>query len=248
MNIDNTKHLLIVDDDQKISTLMQKFLTAYGYQVTTASCGEEMFQQLRMHKFDIIILDVMLPGDDGFELCRKLRAANNIPIIMLTAMATDTERILGLELGADDYLTKPFNPNELLARIKAILRRSGSGVSDNNSNAPTGSRQATKLVFKGWTLDKLLRQLISPDGIDVTLTDGEYRLLEALTHRPRETLSRDALLEITQSRQGGSFDRSIDVRISRLRQKIEPDPKQPTIIKTVRGGGYIFASDVKEVI
>lgn len=243
MESETIKQLLIVDDDEKISNLMQKFLAAYGYRVKIAASGQEMSNHMSVQTFDLIILDIMLPGDDGFELCRQVRLNSNIPIIMLTAMGSDTERILGLELGADDYLTKPFNPNELLARIKAILRRSGTGI---DKLAVDDQRPATQLIFKGWTLDKLLRQLISPEGVDVTLTDGEYRLLEALAERPRQVLSREALLEITQNRQGGPFDRSIDVRISRLRQKIEPDPKQPAIIKTVRGGGYIFATQVEE--
>lgn len=232
--------ILIVDDDPKITQLMEKFLAAYGYQVTLASCGEEMFNLFKQKLFDLVILDIMLPGDDGFELCRKLREKSAVPVIMLTAAGEDTERILGLELGADDYLTKPFNPHELLARIKAILRRSGSdGQGDLN-------HPATKLTFNDWVLDKLLRRLISPEGLDVTMTDGEYRLLEALAERPNQILSRDALLEITQNRQAGPFDRSIDVRISRLRQKIEPDPKQPVVIKTVRGGGYIFSAKVEK--
>jgi two-component system, OmpR family, response regulator len=239
------KELLIVDDDRKISSLMQKFLAAYGYHVAIAACGKEMFVQLATKTFDLIILDVMLPGDDGFELCRRVRTQNMIPIIMLTAMGTDTERILGLELGADDYLTKPFNPNELLARIRAILRRS-VGMENTVSSLDNG-RSVTRLLFKGWILDKLVHRLISPDGVEVTLTSGEYRLLEVLAEHPKQILSRDALLETTNNRHGGSFDRSIDVRISRLRQKIESDPKQPMVIKTVRGGGYIFATDVERM-
>ena len=222
---------------------MDKFLSAYGYQVAIADDGNGMFGKLNQQTFDLIILDIMLPGDDGFDLCRKLRTDNSTPVIMLTAATDDTERILGLELGADDYLTKPFNPHELLARIKAILRRSGSANSTEENN---GARPFTKLVFQEWTLDKLLRRLMSPEGVEVTLTDGEYRLLEALAERPHQVLSRDALLEITQNRQAGPFDRSIDVRISRLRQKIEPEPKQPAVIKTVRGGGYIFATKVEK--
>lgn len=233
-------NILIVDDDPKITQLMEKFLSAYGYSVVIASCGVEMFKKLPQKVFDLVILDIMLPGEDGFELCRKLRRDSAVPVIMLTAAGEDTERILGLELGADDYLTKPFNPHELLARIKAILRRSGG-----DGQAEFGF-PATKMIFNDWVLDKLLRRLISPEGVEVTMTDGEYRLLEALAERPQQVLSRDALLEITQNRQAGPFDRSIDVRISRLRQKIEPDPKQPVVIKTVRGGGYIFAAKVEK--
>lgn len=236
-----SSHLLLVDDDPKITQLMQKFLSAYGFKVSTASSGKEMFKELETNPIDLIILDIMLPETDGFELCKMLRKTHTVPIIMLTAVVEDTERILGLELGADDYLTKPFNPHELLARIKAILRRSG-GIEQKVTKQTTPT--FTKLTFCDWTLDKLLRRLISPEGMEVMLTDGEYRLLEALAERSQQILSRDALLEITENRQAGPFDRSIDVRISRLRQKIEPDAKQPSIIKTVRGGGYIFATKV----
>lgn len=234
-----TNHkILIVDDDEKIRQLMQKFLTTYGYEVSTAKDGPAMYQSIKQHPdFDLICLDVMLPGDDGFELLRQLRQQYNIPIIMLTAAGEDAERIMGLELGADDYLTKPFNPHELLARIKAILRRGGAAGS-SSGGAPS------KLVFLGWTIDKTNRRLVSPEGVEVAMTDGEYRLLEAFAERPNQILSRDDLLEITQNRQAGPFDRSIDVRISRLRQKIEPDAKNPVVIKTVRGGGYIFATKV----
>lgn len=238
-----TSQILIVDDDEKITQLMEKFLSAYGFAMSIAASGKEMHQLLDAgNEYDLIILDVMLPVDDGFDLLRQLRETRQTPIIMLTAVGEDTERIMGLELGADDYLTKPFNPHELLARIKAILRRGSIGL------AATASDQAyTKLVFQGWTLEKLQRRLVSPDSIEVALTDGEYRLLEAFAERPNEVLSRDDLLEITQNRQAGPFDRSIDVRISRLRQKIEPDAKQPVVIKTVRGGGYIFATKVEKL-
>ena len=233
--------LLIVDDDAKITQLMQKFLSAYGFHVTAAASGEEMFALLNSESaFELIILDVMLPGDDGFELLRKLRETLPTPIIMLTAVGEDTERIMGLELGADDYLTKPFNPHELLARIKAILRRGQSASAANTEEA------YSKLTFQGWVLDKLQRRLISPDGLEVAMTDGEYRLLEAFAENPNTVLSRDDLLAITQNRQAGPFDRSIDVRISRLRQKIESDAKAPLVIKTVRGGGYIFATKVEK--
>ena len=235
-------HILIVDDDPKITKLMERFLSVYGLAISLAGSGEEMFSILKDQSFDLIILDVMLPGDDGFELCRKLRKEMNIPIIMLTAMSEDAERILGLELGADDYLTKPFNPNELLARIKAVLRRS----TPEEESGISKKLKLTKLVFLDWTLDKLTRRLISPEGLDITLTDGEYRLMEAFAERPNQVLSRDSLLEITQNRQSGPFDRSIDVRISRLRQKLECDPKQPAMIQTVRGGGYIFSTKVEK--
>jgi two-component system OmpR family response regulator len=238
---DGKPHLVVVDDDPKIVSLMEKFLSAYGFEVLTADCGEAVYKLLDTDPVDLIILDVMLPGEDGFEICKKIRQKYQTPIVMLTAVGEGTERILGLELGADDYLTKPFNPHELLARVKAVLRRS----LHKQENIEL-ERNTIKLVFQGWILDKLLRRLLSPQGVDVTLTDGEYRLLEALAEHPQQVLSRDTLAEMVQNRHGNSFDRSIDVRISRLRQKIEPDPKIPRIIKTVRGGGYIFAVKVEK--
>lgn len=234
--------LLVVDDDPKIVSLMEKFLNAYGYKVFTADCGEALHRILEKESVDLIILDILLPGDDGFEVCRQIRQHYRTPIIMLTAVSECTERILGLEMGADDYLTKPFNPHELLARVKAVLRRSLNKDAVSAANIP----QSTKVTFQRWTLDKLSRRLVSPDGVDVTLTEGEYHLLQVLTDHPQQVLTRSALAELTQNREAGPFDRSIDVRISRLRQKIETNPKFPAIIKTVRGGGYIFAAKVEK--
>lgn len=235
--------LLLVDDDRKITELLAKYLEGQGFGIQVAHNGVEMFEQVKQHHFDLIVLDIMLPQEDGYSLCKRFRQSGHItPIIMLTAMDEDFERIKGLELGADDYLTKPFNPDELLARIKAILRRSQHISSTETGGAP---RVTTKIKFANWTLDKLQRRLISPEGIDVALTDGEYRLLEVLVNRAGETVSRDELLELTEHRSAGPFDRSIDVRISRLRQKLETDPKQPTIIKTVRTGGYCFTPVVE---
>lgn len=233
-------HLLIVDDDRKITELLAKYMQNHGYIVHIAHEGVGMFEQLAAQQIDLVILDIMLPQEDGYALCQRFRrAGHTTPVIMLTAMDEDFERIKGLELGADDYLTKPFNPDELLARVKAVLRRS------QQFSAGGSTRVMTKLKFAHWTLDKLQRRLISPEGIDVALTDGEYRLLEVLVEHAGETLSRDQLLEITEQRTAGPFDRSIDVRISRLRQKLEADPKQPLLIKTVRTGGYSFTAEVE---
>lgn len=234
--------LLLVDDDRKITELLAKYLESQGFGTQVAQNGTEMFEQVKQQHFDLIVLDIMLPQEDGYSLCKRFRQSGYMtPIIMLTAMDEDFERIKGLELGADDYLTKPFNPDELLARIKAILRRS-----QQFSSAEAGSsRILTKIKFANWTLDKLQRRLISPEGIDIALTDGEYRLLEVLVNRAGDTVSRDELLELTEHRSAGPFDRSIDVRISRLRQKLETDPKQPIIIKTVRTGGYCFTPSVE---
>ena len=235
-------HILIVDDDKEICTLLADFLTKYGFQVITAMNGDEMFQSLKQHQIDLIILDVMLPGDDGLTLCKKLRSDSNIPIVMLTAMGDETDRIIGLELGADDYIPKPFNPRELLARIKAVLRRSQDEPRlQDNHQAPT------VYVFSGWKLDTARRHLLAPDEMEITLSAGEYDLLAAFVQNPHRVLSRDQLLDITKNRAAGPFDRSIDIQISRLRHKIEPDPKNPILIKTVRGGGYLFTPEVEHI-
>lgn len=235
--LDN-KHILLVDDDPKITDLMKQFLEEYNFTVSCAGNGKQLFTILKNKKIDLIVLDVMMPGDDGFELCRKLRNQNcQIPIIMLTAVSEETDKILGIEIGADDYLTKPFNPRELLARIKAIFRR--AIISHTSSNI--------HYLFNDWRLDQPARRLISPDNLEVSLTDGEYRLLEALVTHAQRVLSRDFLLDAIENREAGPFDRSIDVRISRLRQKLGDDPKSPQIIKTVRGGGYMFAMGVEQV-
>jgi two-component system OmpR family response regulator len=195
-----------------------------------------MRQVLEISQIDLVVLDLMLPGEDGLSLCRSLRQTTSIPVIMLTALGEETDRIVGLEMGADDYIAKPFNPRELLARIRAVLRRSGKG------DAP--ELAASVLEFEGWRLDVTKRELVSADGVLQSLTAGEYNLLLALVQHPQRVLSRDQLLDLTSGRSAAPFDRSIDVQLSRLRQKIEPDPKTPTLIKTVRGGGYIFACNV----
>ncbi|MAZ39357.1 MAG: DNA-binding response regulator [Legionellales bacterium] len=230
--------LLIVDDDPKITELMGKFLIQHGFQVYSAANAEQMEVILSTHKVELIILDIMLPGKDGFAICEQLRLENNpVPVLMLTAMGEDESRIRGFKLGADDYLTKPFNPEELLARIQAILRR--SQASTVNFHVPH-----TLLRFNGWTINKLQRVLLSPEGAEVTLTDGEYRLLEALAERAPEVVSRDELLHITEGREAGPYDRSIDVRVSRLRQKLDDNSKNPKLIKTIRSGGYLLSADV----
>jgi two-component system OmpR family response regulator len=237
--VNATAHLLIVDDDREIRDLLSRFLVKHGYRVDTAADGRTMDKLLEAGRFDLIVLDVMLPGEDGLALCRRLRATSRIPIIMLTALSEDTERIIGLEMGADDYLAKPFNPRELLARVKAVLRRSGvvpKAVDDDGG---------TVLAFAGWRLDVGRRELTSPNGVRVELTAGEFELLRAFAERPRRVLTRDQLLDLAKGRAAQAFDRSIDVQLSRLRRKIETDPKNPEIIKTVRSGGYIFTHAVE---
>lgn len=231
-------HILIVDDDREIRSLVAQFLKKHGYRVTPAADGREMMHLMEKGRFDLIVLDLMLPGEDGLSLCRRVRAESSLPIIMLTAMGEEMDRIIGLEMGADDYLPKPFNPRELLARIKAVLRRAA------DRGATAASSDVAAHVFEGWRLDTVKRELRAPDGALVPLTAGEFELLSAMVERAGQVLSRDQLLDLTRGRDAAPFDRSVDVLISRLRRKIESDPKEPSIIKTVRGGGYILSSGV----
>jgi two-component system OmpR family response regulator len=228
--------VLIVDDDHEIRDLVARFLRKHGLRVETAADGRAMMRVLEAGRFDLVVLDLMLPGEDGLSLCRQLRATSSLPVIMLTAVAEDTDRIIGLEIGADDYVTKPFNPRELLARIKAVLRRAaGAG-----REIPSGT-----LTFAGWRLDAAQRELRDPEGVLVPLTSGEFDLLAAFVERPERVLSRDQLLDLTRGRDAVPFDRSVDVQLSRLRRKIEADPQNPKLIKTVRGGGYMLAHAVR---
>lgn len=236
------RHILIVDDNKDIRDLLGRFLRKHGMKASTARDGQEMRERLNGQPVDLIVLDLMLPGDDGLKLCRQLRAASAIPVIMLTAMGEDADRIVGLETGADDYVSKPFNPHELLARIKAVLRRcAATGVPPDRALAPAGGRI---LRFLGWTLDLTRRELRSPGGALIELTAGEYDLLLAFAEHPQRILTRDQLIDITRSRATPAFDRSIDVQVSRLRRKIENDG-DPPMIKTVRGAGYVFAVAVE---
>lgn len=231
-------NVLVVDDDREIRRLLTGFLKGHGYAVTAVQDGRSLLDALSTQSVDIIILDVMLPGTDGLELCRTIRASSTVPIIMLTAKRDETERIVGLEMGADDYLPKPFNPRELLARMKAVLRRAASPP---GAIRPKSNRT---LSFAGWKLDTLRRELTNPDGVVVDLSGGEYDLLLALAESPQRVLSRDALLELGRNRVGTGFDRSIDTQISRLRRKLEVSDEGEGFIKTVRGAGYMFLPDV----
>jgi two-component system OmpR family response regulator len=232
-------HILVVEDDRDISALVARYLRANECRVTLAGHGRDADRVMAGNRIDLLVLDLMLPGEDGLSLCRRLRTTSQVPIIMLTAKGDDVDRILGLEMGADDYLGKPFNPRELLARIRAVLRRADNMRADPAAN---GSRV---LVFSGWRIDRVLRELASPAGARVVLTDAEFGLLRAFCERPGRVLSREQLLDLTQGRSLGAFDRSIDILVSRLRRKIEADPHQPSIIKTVRSGGYLFTSTVE---
>lgn len=239
--MESTPHILVVDDDFEIRDLLSRFLKKHGYRADTAAGGVEMRAALDAGRFDLVVLDLMMPGEDGLSLCRWLRSEGDMPVIMLTAMSEETDRIVGLEVGADDYLAKPFNPRELLARIRAVLRRTGGAASLAESAAQSGD----VLGFSGWKLDLAARLLTGADGAPVSLTAGEFDLLVAFVHRPRKVLSRDQLLDLTRGRDAGPFDRSIDVLLSRLRRKIELDPKAPALIKTVRNGGYMFTPEVE---
>lgn len=230
----DTPHILIVDDDKEIRQLLSDFLVQHGYRVDTAADGRAMDKLLEVGRFNLIVLDLMLPGEDGLALCRRLRAGSTLPVIMLTALAEETDRIVGLEMGADDYVVKPFSPRELLARIKAVLRRSHGAL-------PQVGDSANALRFDGWRLDLTRREVHTPEGVLLPLSAGEFDLLAAFAEHPQRVLTRDQLLDLTKGRSAGAFDRSVDVQLSRLRRKIEDDPNDPTLIKTVRGGGYLFA-------
>lgn len=238
-SLDASPHLLIVDDDREIRDLLGRFLKKHGYRVTTARDGKEMRRALADWRIDLVVLDLMLPGEDGLVLCRDLRARSNLPVIMLTAMREETDRIVGLEMGADDYLPKPFNPRELLARVKAVLRR--TTYATGGDPATTGS----VLRFAGWKIDLARRRLESPQGLLIDLTAGEFDLLVAFVQHPQRVLSRDQLLDLTRGREAVPFDRSVDNQVSRLRRRVEADPKEPELIKTIRSGGYIFTATVQ---
>ena len=240
MPTEPSDHILIVDDDREIRDLLSRFLVKHGYRVSTAADGREMRRAMADARIDLIVLDVMLPGETGLTLCGQVRATSKVPIVMLTAVAEDTDRIIGLELGADDYLAKPFNPRELLARIRAVLRR----VEERDGVPAAASEAAPALQFAGWKLDLGRRILTNPSGQVVELSTGEYDLLVAFAERPQRVLSRDRLLDLAKGRAAVAFDRSIDVQVGRLRRKIEIDPAAPQFITTVRGGGYMFTPNV----
>ena len=234
-------HIMVVDDDREIRDLLGRFLEKHHLRVTTVRDAREARRAWTNGHYQLIVLDLMLPGESGLDLARWLRSESDVPIVMLTAMGEETDRIIGLELGADDYMPKPFNPRELLARIRAVLRRAG--------DAPASRHEASAraLRFAGWTLEPARRRLLNPDGAEVALTGGEFDLLQALVERPNRVLTRDMLLDLLRGRQAGPFDRAIDVAISRLRRKLEDDGRNAQLIKTVRGGGYVLAATVERL-
>lgn len=236
--MDSAAHILVVDDDREIRDLLSRFLRKNGYRVDVAADGHEMKRVLDGARIDLVILDRILPGKDGLMLCRELRTRSRVPVILLSLLGGDTDRIIGLEVGADDYLAKPFNPHELLARVKAVLRRS------NDLPLQSDLQKAPVLRFAGWTLDRSRRRLASADDVIVTLTDGEFDLLVALAEHPQVVLTRDQLLDLARGRAAMAFDRSIDMQVTRLRRRIETNADDPELIKTVRNKGYIFTPEV----
>lgn len=236
--------ILIVDDDPDVRDIVRYELEAQGWEVSEAASGAEAGEALKGLVPDLILLDLRLPDQDGLTIAQRLRASSRIPIIMLTGLGGDVDRIIGLEMGADDYVVKPFNPRELVARIKAVLRRSGSA---DAAAVPTGALDHDCRSFGGWIIDLTARVLETPTGEQVSLTNAEFLLLEAFVNAPRHILSRDQLLERTRSDGGEVFDRTIDVLILRLRRKIEPNPKAPQFIRTERGAGYVFDTDVRRL-
>src|SRR5579864_2425853 len=231
-------HILIVDDQREICELVQDYLSGEGYRVSTAHEGAGMRRVFSQTSVDLVILDLMLPGEDGLALARSLRDESNVGIIILTGRGETVDRIIGLEMGADDYLPKPFHLRELLARVKSVLRRVSSRTADKAPPVRSSAR------FAGWTLDLSSRELRSPAGREVRLTTGEFDLLAAFVANANQVLSRDRLLDLARNREAGPFDRTIDVQVGRLRRKLEDDPQKPTMIKTVRGSGYIFTPAV----
>lgn len=235
-----TGHILVVDDQQEICDLVREYLTDEGFRVSTANDGAGMRETMGRDSVDLVILDLVLRGEDGLQLARELRSQSDIGIIMLTGRGETVDRIIGLEMGADDYLSKPFHLRELLARVRSVLRR---GTTRGGEKSGGGSR--ARVRFADWTLDLASRELLSPAGDDVRLTTGEFELLAAFVNHANQVLSRDRLLDLSRHREAGPFDRTIDVQVGRLRRKLEDDPKNPSMIKTVRGGGYIFTPSVE---
>jgi two-component system OmpR family response regulator len=233
-----TPHILIVDDHREIRDLLAKYLAKHEMRVSVADGGPTMRKALNTSAIDLVVLDIMMPGEDGLALCRTLRETTDLPVILLTAMTEETDRVVGLEIGADDYVTKPFNPRELVARIKAVLRRA------NSMPKQRGESAARTYRFGHWRLDVAQREVCGGDNVAVPLSTAEFHLLNAFLEHPGKVLSRDRLLDLTSGKSANVFDRSIDNQVSRLRKKVEIDPKNPTLIKTVWGGGYIFTADV----
>jgi len=230
-------HILVIDDDREIRDLLARFLERHHFRVTAVRDAREARRIWPTMTFQMVVLDLMLPGEGGLDFARWLRGESDVPLVMLTALGEENDRIIGLELGADDYLAKPFNPRELLARLRAVLRRVGEVGETRESGAKT-------LLFAGWVLESARRRLLDPTGAEVALTGGEYDLLVALLDRANKVVTREMLLDLLRGRQAGPFDRAIDVAISRLRRKLADNGRHAQLIKTVRGGGYVLAAEV----
>jgi len=237
--MDTPDTILVVDDDAEIRQLLASYLQKNGLKAYTVAEGRAMWTALDRHRIDLVVLDLMMPGEDGLSLCRTLRARSEIPVIMLTARGDEMDRIIGIEMGADDYLAKPFSPRELLARIKGVLRRARSLPRNLQPD------EAREIRFAGRTLDTQHRHVVGEDRVVTPLSGAEYRLLRVFLSHPNRVLSRDQLLDLTQGREADPLDRSIDVQVSRLRQRLGDDPKDPRIIKTVRGEGYVLSTPVE---
>jgi DNA-binding response OmpR family regulator len=242
MSMDREPHILIVDDERDIRDPLASFLGKNGLRVTRADSAAAAREILSVHAIDLILLDIMMPGESGISLAGHIRATTRTPLILLTAKADEVDRIVGLEVGADDYVTKPFSPRELLARIRALLRRVND-VGIGTVHAP----DSTGYGFGPWVLKTGERELIDAAGVSIALSTAEYNLLLAFVTHPKRVLTRDQLLDLTQGRELAAFERSIDNLISRVRRKIEADPGEPKLIKTVRGGGYTLATDVRRI-
>jgi two-component system, OmpR family, response regulator len=236
---DRQPRILLVEDDAEISRMLVDVLSDCGFAALPATSAAEMDAVIARETVDLVVLDIMLPGEDGLSICRRLRGSSTTPVIMLTARGTDIDRIVGLEIGADDYVTKPFNSRELVARIRAVLRRTQGGRDG-------AALRRRPLLFSGWRLDAANRELRNPDDVQVALTTVEFDLLVVFCQNAGRILSRDQLIELTHGRLASPLERSIDVHVSRLRQKIELDPRDPTFIKTVRLGGYLFTPLVSQ--
>lgn len=230
--------ILIVDDDVQIRQLLRDYLSGFDMSVVAVADGKAMADALEKESFDLVILDLMLPGEDGLFLCRSLRAKSDIPILMLTARGEAMDRVVGLEVGADDYIVKPFEPRELVARIQTVLRRTRGGREN--------IKEQKEAVFMGWRLNFVLRQLVSPEELVIPLSNAEFRLLTVFVEHPNRVLTREFLLDEARGRNMDIFDRSIDILVSRLRQKLNDDPRTPSLIKTFRGEGYLFDAKVTQ--
>lgn len=235
------KRILIVDDDEALGQALRRYLSAYGFDIGVAQDGNAMRVELAREKTDLVILDLVLPGESGFDLAREIRKESDVPIIMLTGRGEEVDRVVGLELGADDFVTKPFSSRELLARVNAVLRRSAIRVPEEGAVTESGRIGR----FCGWAIDVARRKLYAEGGEEVRLTAGEFNVLLALIERPKRVLTREQILDCFMAGEPDVFDRSIDTRISRLRRKIEPDPKRPTFVKTEWGVGYFFDQQVE---